>query len=159
MKKLLLGLLGLLLSVSVAFAAAPACVSVTSFDKEVVWGVQTYGWQSMYRIKLECVGTGNDDDEVLLSSYISERMLGLIQGGILKAVHTGPGSQVPDAVVVIGLDGDLGEDIETITTTSAASQFEEWVFTADHVIWDIGIDLPDIGDASDVIIMYFTVVK
>jgi len=165
MKKLLLTLL-LIASLIIPSSAFADWTCVAKMDKGIIWGQSTAFWQYMYRVMVTCTGDGSDVAEMNLSDILEANGetfeangdLKKIAGGALYKIHTGPGSQAPDDALSIGIDGDLGEDWQTVTTTSAATKFEEWS-GGSKIVWDIQIDFPDIGDANDVIVIYFTIAK
>ena len=158
-KKLLLGVLFLSFAAQPAFAAAITACTIT-MEKSNAWGIQGQRWQAVYRIKAVISVPATDPDEFNLSTYDTNSVLADVRGGCLYKVHIGPGTDTPDTdAVTITLDGELGEDWLSFTTTTLTSKVEEFDGES-KVIWtDIQIDLPDIGSAGDDIIMYFTVFR
>ena len=158
MKKFILCLVtALLLFAGPAFGAW-SIASVTSFDQERAWVVARDKYQAVYRIKLVCTSDGADAAEFTLSTYISAAMLEKIQGGALYTVMTEPGAQAPDAAWTVTFDGDKGQDWYSHTTTAADTKAEESK-AGSWIVWDMQIDFPDVGSASDIVNLYITIIK
>lgn len=157
MKKLFY-LISILMSLLFAVPSFAAWTCTAVIDEAASWSLPKGAWQAVYRVQLTCDSDGTDPAEFLLSSLLSTQDLNSIKGGVLYKVHTGPGTTAPEDAFTVALDGDLGEDWLTITTTSAATKFEEWD-GENHVVWDIQIDIADIGDSGEDVIVYFTIIK
>jgi hypothetical protein len=142
---------------SQAFAAWTIAVTI---DKDQPWKAG----QRMYRVKVAGVSDGSDPAEFNLSTYLSSGWDGdmaKIKGGLFYMVETDPGT-APDAVWAVSFDSDLGANILdlsglSVTETEMHDGANDLGFAP--AVFDVGVDIGDIGSASDSVDSYIYILK
>ena len=154
MKKLILIAVAVLfLMPSIASAAWTITATV---EQKLYWGNGRY----IYRVKLACLSDGADPAEVLLSSYLTGNDR-VYEGALLYQIETDPGV-APDAVWAVDFDTDLGADILDLAGLSVtATELHDVDAGVGFypIVFDVGIDIGDIGSAADTVDIYLYFIK
>ena len=166
MKKLLITLL-------ICLFASPVMAAWTiqaEIDDVSDWADGT----RMYRVKVYMLSDGSDLAEFTLSTYLKPPQTDTqgkvhkdnlwtdyLQGGYFYMVETDPGTE-PDAAYTLAFDSDKGANILDLADLSVSAT-ELNYGAADlnffPVIWDLQIDIGDIGSAADYIELYIYIIR
>lgn len=151
MKKLIL----IIVSLCIFFPATVLAgwTYTVTLDKKVIWN----DGRRMYRVKVACLSDGSDPDEIALSSYITD----ILDGALLYQIETDPGT-APDAVWDVDFDTGLGADIMDLSGLSVtASELHDVDNDAGFypIIFDVQIDIADIGTSGDTVDIYLYFIK
>ena len=165
MKKLLVALCILLFTVPAMGATLQA-----ELEKKTQWS----NGQRMWRIKIYIEPDGNDLAEFSLKDYLgppytdtqgkthSENLwTKYCEGGFFYQVETDPGTE-PDAVYTLSFDSDLEADIMDLTGLSTtATEITDVGTTIGYrpIVYDLKIDLGDIGSDGDETTIYIYILR
>ncbi|NIS52201.1 MAG: hypothetical protein GWN94_13990 [Phycisphaerae bacterium] len=157
MKRLLCILIALFLAIpSICFGA---WTFTGTIDQEVNWPNN----QKLIVIKVACASDGTDPAEFNLSDEMANSLdITKYQGGLFYAVETDPGADAPDAVWAVDFDTSYGADILNLTglsITATEAHDGASLLGFNVPIFDIQIDLGDIGSSGDDVDLYIHIVK
>ena len=163
----------LLITILICLFALPAMAGWTiqaEIDDVSDWEDGT----RMYRVKVYMLSDGTDLAEFDLSTYLKPPQTDTqskvhldnlwtkyLQGGYFYMVETDPGTE-PDAAYTLAFNSDKGANIldlsdlsvDTTEINSAASDLKFY-----PVIWDLAIDIGDIGSANDYVELYIYIIR
>jgi len=163
----------LLITILICLFALPAMAGWTiraEIDDASDW---TDG-SRMYRVKVYMLSDGTDLAEFDLSTYlkppqtdtqgkvhIDDLWSKYLRGGYFYMVETDPGTE-PDAAYTLAFNSDKGANIldlsglsvDTTEINSAATDLDFF-----PVIWDLAIDIGDIGSSADSVELYLYIIR
>jgi hypothetical protein len=166
MKKLILVLMVIFLAITFLTVSSFAAWTITAkSDKDVPWKND----QRIYRVKVYCLSDGtnpaafnlSDEFDGVGGSGTESLFNSIIPGSIFYQVETDPGV-APDAVWTVTINSDIGGEILaltglSVTTTEIHDAAADLGFPP--IIFDLIIDIGDIGSANDEVTLYIYVIK
>lgn len=167
MKRFLLALLILLFTTPAAFAAWTIDVDVY---REKAWANSGDTYQTIYILRVTATSDGDNPDEFnLTDSTLSDPLTAAeaqqLTGGLMREIITDGDDTAHPEAFTLAIDGGLGGyDIVSITTTETGGKAEIFFASEDLnkdplFLNDLQLDFGDIGDADDVVVVYFIIVK
>ena len=166
MKKLFLAILIMLFAVP-SWAAWTIRAEI---DDRIEWSDGTI----MYRVKVQMVSDGTDLAEFNLSTYLSPPQLDTqgkvhkdnlwteyLQGGYFYMVETDPGVE-PDATYTLAFDSDKNAsilDLSGLSTTATEINAAATDLDLFPIVWDLQIDIGDIGSNLDAVDLYIYIIR
>ena len=152
-KKILIALLFLMLP-GICFASWTISANITR-------GADYNDGTKLHEIVISATSDGSDPAEFNLSTYLTSAQMDRIKGGFFYQVVTDPGTE-PDDTYTLAFDNDLGGNILDLSGLSVTAT-EIHDAAADlgffPIIFDLQIDIGDIGSASDSITIYIDIIK
>ena len=142
--------------------AAPSWAAWTvsaTLDKSFKLGDGRY----IQQVKIEAISDGSDLAEFEIDTYLTDRDMKRIEGGVFYQVITDPGTE-PDATWAVSFDDELGASILDLTGLSvSATQIHDVSTDLGNgfypIVTNIGVDIGDIGSESDSVTIYLLIVK
>ncbi|MHC4748402.1 MAG: hypothetical protein ACYTFW_00875 [Planctomycetota bacterium] len=128
----------------------------------------------VYRVRVYMLSDGTDLAEFNLSTYLSSPQTDTqgkthtrnywterLMGGVFYMVETDPGT-APDAAYTLSFDSDKGADILDLTglsTTVTELNDASGDLGFFPILWDLQIDIGDIGSNNDVVDLYIYIIR
>ena len=137
------------------------CFGAWTITATIDQGANWSDGTAIHRVKISAISDGSDPAEFNLSTYLTSNEMNRIKGGCFYQVITDPGTE-PDAAYTLAFDDGLGGSILDLSNLSiTATEIHDGGGDLGFypIIFDLQINIGDIGSSSDSTTIYIDIAK